>query len=452
MKAQIASLFVFIGIVLFTTTATAQHLGEPLPAISASAPDLANFQAGQQQFLQVQTLQAPEVLGPLFNGNACAACHDHPAMGGGGLSKDREIRVRNRGDGAPPVQIFAVDNMLRLGPQTQSGAPIDAFGVTSAPLGCPITSPGCSLSNCQKQLMEHSSYSSKLPICDTSTKDYAEGDNCIGERVSLPMFGDGLVEATDDATLQSIAADQPAAIRGTVRLVTELGVTHVARFGWKDQHATLLGFAEDAYLNEMGITNPGNPVANTTCAMGVTLYGITLQGATDPEDQPVNGRADVDRFVDFIRALQPPPRLPEDASAQAGETLFASIGCIGCHVSSIRTSPDPMLPATTGAVPVAGVVRQALRNVTFHPFGDFLLHDMGALGDGISDGAATPTTMRTMPLWGLHLRSAFLHDQRAMDLPTAISLHAGQAAAAAAAFSALSQTEQQEVLDFLETL
>jgi hypothetical protein len=223
--------------------------------------------------------------------------------------------VRNRGDGAPPVQIFAVDNMLRLGPQTQAGTPIDQLGVMSAPTGCPITSPGCVLSNCQQQLLSQGSYKPTLPICDTSTRGYSAGHNCIAERVSLPLFGDGLVEATDDATLQSIAAAQPSAIRGTVKLVTELGTTHVARFGWKEQHATLLGFAEDAYLNEMGITNPGNPVPNTKCAMGVTQYGITLQGSTDPEDQPMNGRADVDRFVDFMRALQPPPRLPQDGSA-----------------------------------------------------------------------------------------------------------------------------------------
>ena len=30
----------------------------------------------------------------------------------------------------------------------------------------------------------------------------------------------------------------------------------IGRFGWKDQHASLVSFAGDAYLNEMGITNP----------------------------------------------------------------------------------------------------------------------------------------------------------------------------------------------------
>jgi CxxC motif-containing protein (DUF1111 family) len=30
----------------------------------------------------------------------------------------------------------------------------------------------------------------------------------------------------------------------------------IGRFGWKAQHASLVSFAGDAYLNEMGITNP----------------------------------------------------------------------------------------------------------------------------------------------------------------------------------------------------
>ena len=93
-----------------------------------------------------------------------------------------------------------------------------------------------------------------------------------------------------------------------------------------------------------------------------------------------------------------------------------------------------------------------LAKVTFHPFGDFLLHDMGGLGDGITDGVAGPTMMRTMPLWGVHLRQAFLHDQRAGDLPTAITMHTGQGQAAADAFGALSADDQQHLIDLLMTL
>ncbi len=36
------------------------------------------------------------------------------------------------------------------------------------------------------------------------------------------------------------------------------------RFGWKDQHASLVSFSADAYLNEMGITSPLQPVENTS--------------------------------------------------------------------------------------------------------------------------------------------------------------------------------------------
>jgi len=35
------------------------------------------------------------------------------------------------------------------------------------------------------------------------------------------------------------------------------------------------------------------------------------------------------------------------------------------------------------------------------PYPDFLLHDMGSLGDGIVQGQATGREMRTAPLWGL---------------------------------------------------
>jgi len=32
-----------------------------------------------------------------------------------------------------------------------------------------------------------------------------------------------------------------------------------------------------------------------------------------------------------MRALAPPPNLPQNASASDGATLFASLGCAGCH-------------------------------------------------------------------------------------------------------------------------
>lgn len=69
---------------------------------------------------------------------------------------------------------------------------------------------------------------------------------------------------------------------------------------------------------------------------------------------------------------------------------------------------------------------QALNLVTFHPYSDFLLHNMGALGDGIHQGIGTGPEMRTAPLWGLRKLPFFLHDGRATTVHQAIQLHDGQ--------------------------
>ena len=58
--------------------------------------------------------------------------------------------------------------------------------------------------------------------------------------------------------LQNNVAAQPAAQRGTltaVPVVEANNALRIGRFGWKAQHASLVSFAGDAYLNEMGITN-----------------------------------------------------------------------------------------------------------------------------------------------------------------------------------------------------
>ena len=238
-------------------------------------------------------------------------------------------------------------------------------------------------------------------------------------------------------------------------MVSELGRTRVARFGWKDDVATLRGFAGDAYLNEMGVTNPDFPTERSNCALNVTQFGVLLDANDDPEDETqADGRADIDRFADFMRMLDPPPVLTQNASAQAGHTRFTQIGCAGCHVENITTAANPasFIPPTTGGVPITASLNGFLANHTIHPFGDFLLHEMASLGDGITSGAAGPRQMRTAPLWGVRGKSRFLHDGRAETIAEAIELHDGQAAAARNAFNALTAAQQEQVVDFLNTI
>ncbi len=86
-------------------------------------------------------------------------------------------------------------------------------------------------------------------------------------------------------------------------------------------------------------------------------------------------------------------------------------------------------------------------------YSDFLLHDMGALGDGIEQGQATGREMRTAPLWGLRLFTSFLHDGRAATIEAAILAHDGQGRRRARdRFATLPAASRASLVAFLRTL
>jgi CxxC motif-containing protein (DUF1111 family) len=94
----------------------------------------------------------------------------------------------------------------------------------------------------------------------------------------------------------------------------------------------------------------------------------------------------------------------------------------------------------------------ALSGVVFHPYSDFLLHDMGTLGDGIEQGAASGRMMRTAPLWGLRRIETFLHDGSAATPGAAIEAHDGQGAAARDAYRRLNDAQKARLASFLRSL
>ena len=127
-----------------------------------------------------------------------------------------------------------------------------------------------------------------------------------------------------------------------------------------------------------------------------------------------------------------------------GETIFETVGCADCHVNKeYVTLPSPI---------------PALSNVAIKPYSNFLLHDMGDLGDGIVQGPATEQIMHTRALWGLQNRQSYLHDGRATggtfadNMRMAIEEHAGEGQASNDAFFALSVPEQDLMIDFLGSL
>ena len=349
-------------------------------------------------------------LGPVYNATSCVVCHQNPNSGS--ASQITELRVGHNdtnGNFVNPT-IFIND-----GKDTITGRSI----VNDRAIG--------------PEAQEH------IPATE----------NIRTLRAALNTLGDGFVEAINDGTLIAIAEKQPELTEGKVHgevvqtpIFEAPGQTRVGRFGWKDQHSSLLSFIADAYLNEMGITNRLRPKDVTT----------VLKTTTDPEDQPDNlGLADIDHFAQFIRGTMVPPRdtvLAATPAALKGEELFRRVGCSVCHVESITTAP-------VGTVIDGGMftVPEALGDKIIHPFSDFLLHDVGT-GDGIVQVGPQDTAnkLRTVPLWGLRTKARFMHDLKSLSLDNAISRHDGEAHDPARRFKELSPEDRNALITFLNSL
>ena len=98
-------------------------------------------------------------------------------------------------------------------------------------------------------------------------------------------------------------------------------------------------------------------------------------------------------------------------------------------------------------------VPEALGSKVIHPYGDFLLHDIGT-GDGIVQNGPPDTAnkLRTAPLWGLRTRDRLMHDGRSTSLEDAISRHQGEARDASWKFRMLNDQELHQLLTFLRAL
>jgi CxxC motif-containing protein (DUF1111 family) len=199
----------------------------------------------------------------------------------------------------------------------------------------------------------------------------------------------------------------------------------------------VLVFSGDAYLNEMGITNSLFPDESAPGGGAIVCDDGIPSHELEDQDEDGNGITDgVELFTDFMRMLGPPPTAGfASASVMRGYRLFRSSQCASCHLPVLQT----------------GFVRDvpALSRRRFFPYTDLLLHDMGSLGDGIEQGRARGSEMRTPPLWGLRVSAPYLHDGRAPTILDAIRAHEGEAQRSREAFFRLTPAQQADMLEFL---
>ncbi len=361
--------------------------------------------AGDAEFNRI--FGVADGLGPIFVAQACASCHVGDGKGHPVFNLTRFGRMTPTGfdpmlaDGGPQVQNRAILNYVA------ERVPDGATGVAvfTAPS---VTGLG---------LLEAVDDATLVALADPDDRN---GDGISG-RLQLLLPTDLLVEAARLEGRHPVAEGR-----------------YIGRFGKKAGAINLLHQTVNAYHEDMGLTtdllpnDPVNPQVGTFASDGVP----------DPEVSS----STVARVVFYLKTLRPPPRRnPAGTDEAAGAAVFTAIGCAKCHVPALTTGPSRL---------------QALDRVTFHPFTDLLLHDMGpALDDQYTEGTATTAEWRTAPLWGLGLaeraqggRAFYLHDGRATTLEQAIELHGGEAAASRAAFRSLPAGDVQRLLAFLRSL
>jgi CxxC motif-containing protein (DUF1111 family) len=369
------------------SAADSENLTNPLPGLIE--PQLSDFRLGLAEFTEVETIE--DGLGPVFNGKSCAECHAVPSVGGSepNVGVARETRIGRLFNG-----LFD---------------PLD--GSVS------VNSGGGLL---QQRAIN-------LRGCNLKGEVVPAEATVVSLRNSTPLFGAGLMEAIPEATILVNASSNGG--RPNYVFNPDTGRTELGRFGWKAQVATLHQFAGDAYLNEMGITNPSFPHENLP-------QGQPMPPGCDTVADPEDDGSGVTAFTNFMRFLAPAPRRPVTDQVQQGENVFSTIGCASCHVPTMMTGPNPVA---------------ARSNKPVNLFSDLLLHDIGT-GDGIEQGLAKGSEFRTAPLWGLSRRDRFMHDGRSKGIEEAILRHGGKAQNAVNGFGGLSPFDRDALLAFLGSL
>jgi len=396
----------------------AYDVEEPFMKISDSIDEneISSISQGRELFI-ARWQPAPgsratlDGLGPLFNADACTACH---------VADGRIVPYNDDGT-------LDASFLFRIG--NDSGATHPEYG------GQLQTRATTGLSEGSVTWVQNDADGT---IRFIATPDLASEGYAIGPRIAPHLLGMGLLDLVAEATILEYADPDDVngdGISGRPHWVTEEGERRIGRFGWKAINSTLRTQNAGAMHQDMGLTTPVNSSENCTEQQEICT---TAGSSGSPEVSETSLMA----VVHFMTALGVPERRIEDQAAfDEGARLFESIGCAACHRPT-------MVTGTSGKF-------ASLSNQTIYPYTDLLLHDMGeGLSDGVVENNATASEWRTPPLWGIGIveqkeGARFLHDGRATTIKEAVQHHGGEAAAARNRFLQLDTVQTERLMQFL---
>lgn len=418
--------------------------GHSAPNLQGDGPD--KFAVGNS-FFRNDWVAAPssttarDGVGPLLNSFSCSSCHKddgrgRPPLGYG--EKLSSMLVRLSIPGANPHNGPLED--LQYGDQLSNNSipGVIAEGDVTIDyteiLGAYSDGAGYSLRKPQYTFV-HLGYGA-LPA-----------DILFSPRVAPQMPGLGLLEAISETTLLSFTDSSDLdgdGISGRPNYVWDFVNNKVAmgRFGWKANQPSLKQQTAGAFIGDMGISSPVFSGQNLS-GNQVTQYRYdTLATGGSPEIS-----TDIfDQVVFYSSTLAVPGRRNwTDPLVKRGKQLFTTAGCAKCHIPSMTTGADALIPE--------------LANQKIFPYTDLLLHDMGpALADGRPDYLASGQEWRTPPLWGIGLiqtvsgHTFLLHDGRARNAEEAILWHGGEGEQSKNTFTQMSKADRDALLKFLTSL
>jgi CxxC motif-containing protein (DUF1111 family) len=412
------------------------------------------FAKGKEQFNEAWVV-APDPggvwgLGPTFNEDRCAHCH------------------ANNGRGAAPQNgQVAVEGMLvrlSIRGQTKEGAPLPhpVYGDQLQNRGIPGRVPAegqavFTYTTREVSFADGEKVTLRVPHVELEDLQLGElgAGIMVSPRIAPAMVGMGLLEAVPEDAILRIAQEQAKlGMAGKPNYVwdVENEQTVLGRFGWKANQPNLRQQTAAAFLGDIGATTYMFPEENCPPAQLACLDVPSASkcggqgGCTGNQYRPEVVPSRLTNITLYLQALAVPARRNvSDPQFARGESLFAQAQCSVCHVPALQTGPKPALKVAA--------------NLTFHPYTDLLLHDMGPeLADGRPDFKASGSEWRTAPLWGIgllktvNLHAALLHDGRARDVTEAILWHGGQAEPAREAFRAMPKADREALVKFVESL